>query len=91
MAWWVHYEEAYGVLESWHGPFDSDTAERKAKLLSKTYDASDKFAEVIFGERGKRGRRAAEFYNGNEFDPGQSGWHDLPLSEEVDIPANAGE
>ena len=87
MPLWVHYEERGGG-KAWYGPFDDDEAELEAGGLSQTYDdASDRFAEVISGERGQMGTRLYEYYNGQRYSPGGSPWHgssaDILIPESV--------
>ncbi len=89
--WWVRYEETYGDNEKWFGPFDDmDRAEREATRLSTSIGAEDRFAELIHGERGGRGCRFREFFRGEGFSPGESGWYDRIPPQEIKIPEDAG-
>jgi hypothetical protein len=86
-VYWVRTEETYGFNESWHGPFDDETAERVAKRLSKPTGAEDKFAEVIRGQAGQKGKRVREFYLCEGYAPGESGWYEGVPDLEIQIPA----
>lgn len=87
--WWVRTEtDAYAGHEAtWYGPFASSVwAEQEAKRLSCPHDAGGIVAEVIFGERRNIGKRMAEYYLGQEFPTGGSGWYDRPPPEDIAIP-----
>ena len=85
--WWIRTEGTHGSDESWHGPYpDSGWATREAVRLSTPLGAEDKFAELIYGQRGQKGSRLREFYLGKEYDTGGSGWYDILPSSKVDIP-----
>jgi hypothetical protein len=87
--WWVHAEEGLGYGESWHGPFDLDAAESLTVRLSKPVGAEEKFAELISGKAGQKGRRIREYYRGKSYLPGESGWHDFPPNDDILIPETA--
>lgn len=90
-SWWVRTEGTYGYGNTWHGPFDdSERATRMAARFSEPIDAEDKFAEMIYGERGSTGTRICEFWLGKEYQPGESGWYGFIPKSEVEIPENAG-
>ena len=57
------------------------------RRLSKGAAALDVIAEVVHGKAGTEGTRMAEFYRGEEFRPGMSGWYEVPPSITVRIPA----
>jgi hypothetical protein len=91
-SWWVRTEETYGFGSTWHGPFeDVEVAERAAIRMSGPLGAEDKFAELIHGPRGGKGKRIREFYLGKDYLPGSSGWYDTAPPHEVDIPPTAGQ
>jgi hypothetical protein len=92
--WWVCKEESgpRGRRRTWHGPFgDQEEAVQKARGLSDPPDGDEVLAVVIRGEAGGTGRRVVEYYYGEEYRPGTSGWHDDPPEAEVPIPVVSGD
>lgn len=94
MSLWIRYEgdANTGLAFEWRGPYeDSLQAERLAQAeTSGRLGGRWRFGELISGPAGDTGRRMAEVYLGQTYEPGRSCWHELPLALDIPVPADAG-
>lgn len=82
--WWIREESQLGE-QSWHGGFDDPVlVQRKAESLSR-FDGVRIF-RIVFGPRGGIGQCTEEFYCGTCYRLNESGWADVPIDREIQIP-----